>query len=320
MTELAIREDRAAELAVAQRADAAIARLAEWAHSAQAAHEVATRLVQTSFVPEGFRGKPGEATAAILAGAEVGLNPMAALRSFDVIQGTAAPRANTLRAIVQSMGHEIRLVESTETRAVVEGRRRGESSWQKSVWTIERAQKLGLTNKANWRNQPQAMLVARATAECARLVASDAILGIGYSAEELFDAAAPDVAEKPAKATKKRTMQRAPLAEPEFDDQPEAAAEPQQPRQAGDITDAQMKLMQKLFADAGITDRAEKLAYATKAIGRDIQSATELTKTEAATVIAELTKVEEAVEVEAEPEFDGADWPATAEPPAGDAA
>lgn len=85
----------------------AVQRLGEWAQSAIAAHEVATSLVETSFVPQQFRGKPHEATAAILAGAEVGLSPMASLRSFDVIQGTAAARALTLRAIVQSQGHEM---------------------------------------------------------------------------------------------------------------------------------------------------------------------------------------------------------------------
>jgi len=44
----------------------AITRLSEWATSAQAAMVVAEQLSRSSFVPESFRGKPGEATAAIL--------------------------------------------------------------------------------------------------------------------------------------------------------------------------------------------------------------------------------------------------------------
>jgi hypothetical protein len=186
VTEIALRHD--AELAVVtDRADAAVARLTQWAAAASATHKMAQTLVETSFVPQAFRGKPVEATAAMLAGAEVGLNPMASLRAFDVIQGTAAPRALTLRAIVQSMGHEIRVVESTPERATVEGRRKGEETWQLSDWTIARAKQLKLTGKENWQNQPQAMLLARATAECARLIAADAILGIPYAAEELRD-------------------------------------------------------------------------------------------------------------------------------------
>ena len=77
----------------------AVRRLGEWAESASAAFQIAERLVQTSFVPAAFRGKPVEAAAAILAGVEVGLQPMAALRSFDVISGQAAARAITLRAV-----------------------------------------------------------------------------------------------------------------------------------------------------------------------------------------------------------------------------
>jgi hypothetical protein len=165
----------------------AVSRLAEWAQSATAASHVAEQLVRSSFVPESFRGKAHEATAAILAGLEVGLAPMAALRSFDVIQGQAAPRAVTLRAIVQSQGHEIELVESTASRCKMRGRRHGSQTWQEVTWTFDRARQLGLTTKSNWKSQPQAMLVARATSEIARLVASDAILGIAYSIEEIAD-------------------------------------------------------------------------------------------------------------------------------------
>jgi hypothetical protein len=197
MTELAVRTDPASELAVIHdRADAAVARLAQWAAAASATHKMAQTLVETSFVPAAFRGKPVEATAAMLAGAEVGLNPMASLRAFDVIQGTAAPRALTLRAIVQSMGHDIRVVETSKDHAIVEGRRKGEDTWQRSEWTIDRAKRLKLTGKENWQTQPEAMLLARATSECARLVAADAILGIPYSAEELRDS--PELRDEPA--------------------------------------------------------------------------------------------------------------------------
>lgn len=181
--ELAHRADEPAHVDVHQ----AVAELATWAQSARAAHDVAVQLCQTSFVPQSFRDKPHEATAAILSGLEVGLSPMAALRSYDVISGTAAPRAATLRAILQSRGHRIWVHEATATRAIVRGSRAGESQIQESVWTMDRAKQLGLAGKDNWRKQPQAMLVARATAECARLVASDAILGIAYTVEELVD-------------------------------------------------------------------------------------------------------------------------------------
>jgi hypothetical protein len=63
----------------------AAASLVRWAQAAQAAHTLAMSLVKTRFVPDRYRGKPEEATAAMLAGAEMGLSPLASLRAFDDI-------------------------------------------------------------------------------------------------------------------------------------------------------------------------------------------------------------------------------------------
>lgn len=190
MSEIAIRphEGNYAAVAVPQPGqDQAIARLAEWARAADAAYQVANRLVSTKFAPVQYRGKPDEATAAILAGAEVGLSPTAALRAFDDIQGTPAPKAVTLRAIVQAQGHDVRIDESTPERAAVSARRKGDTQWQTSTWTIDRARAMGLLGKDQWKKQPGAMLVARATAEVCRWVASDAIMGMPYTSEEIRD-------------------------------------------------------------------------------------------------------------------------------------
>jgi hypothetical protein len=176
-----------ASSSAADQSSKGVARIVQWAESAQAAHDLAVVLCKTSFCPQQFRDSPGEATAAILAGGEVGLSPLASLAAFDIISGRAAARAITLRAVVLSYGHEIELVESTERRCVMRGRRRGSEAWQTVTWTIDRAAKLKLTGKQQWTTQPTAMLVARATSEISRLVASDAILGIAYSAEELED-------------------------------------------------------------------------------------------------------------------------------------
>lgn len=281
----------------------AVHRLAEWAESAQAASHVAAELVRTSFVPESFRGKPHEATAAILAGMECGLSPMAALRSFDIIQGQAAPRAITLRAIVQSFGHDMVLEESTASRCKMRGRRNGAGEWQTVVWTIDRARQLGLTNKANWKNQPQAMLVARATSELARLVAADAILGIGYTVEEISDGvgggvefATTVIDEPPATnghsqpATGSKRMSRrknadsAPEPDPPADDITDGeVVEPP-------ITEAQLKKLHASFNDHGIDDRDDRLAYVADVLGRQVASSKDLTKDEASRVIDALSQ------------------------------
>jgi hypothetical protein len=208
MTEIAIPEQHVSDLM-------------QWAMDAAEAHKIATSLVKTTFVPDSMRGKPDEATAAILTGQEIGLAPMAALRSIDIISGTPAMRAHALRGLVQSKGHEVWLDEANSTRAIVCGRRKGTEQIQRSVWTMDRAKALGLAGRDQWRKQPQAMLIARATAELCRLVASDVILGIPYAIEELGDDVEV-VGGAPAKA--KRTARRKPAAETV--ELPEPAVEP----------------------------------------------------------------------------------------------
>lgn len=192
--------------------------LGEWAIAASEAHRVATSLAQTMFIPASLRGKPAEITAAILTGAEMGLQPMAALRSLDVIQGTPAFRANTLRGLVQAHGHEIWVEETTDRRAVVKGKRRNSDRVETATWTIERAQQLGLTSKDGWKKQPGTMLVARATTDIARRIAADVILALPYSSEEVEDDNTPA-----APTTKKRRRSTEP--DPAVDESPAIPAD-----------------------------------------------------------------------------------------------
>lgn len=213
--------------------------LAIWADSARRAASVAVSLAKTPFVPQSLRENPkgssdeanalalsitaANITAAILTGQEVGLEPMASLRSIDVIQGTPAMRAITLRALVQSKGHEVWVVETNSTRAIVAGRRHGSEKEQRSTWTMDRARALGLVSKDNWRKQPEAMLVARATSELCRLIAADVILGIPYSVEELEDG--PATSSEPSTfAPPARTARRKTAPEPIVTAEPEVPA------------------------------------------------------------------------------------------------
>lgn len=217
MTEVAVRDDapNGAEHSA----------LVLWAYEAQQANKIAQALAKTSFVPATMKGKPDDITAAILAGQELGLKPMASLRSMDIIQGTPALRAHAMRGLLQSQGHSIQLVESTMTRCRMRGKRKGEEVWQESMWTIERAQKMGLTGKGEWQKQAQTMLVARATGEICRLIAADVLYAMPYTAEELGDDSPSSLIgiEPP-----KRTARRTPLAvAPEPELAPETEPEPE---------------------------------------------------------------------------------------------
>lgn len=162
--------------------------LVRWAYAADRAYQIAHKLQNTSFIPNSMRGKPGDITAAILAGDELGIPPMAALRSIDVIQGTPGLRAHAMRGLVQSKGHKVRLVHADDDRVVMKGRRadEGNDDWQTVEWTFERARQLGVAEKnAQWKKQPKTMLVARATGEICRLIASDVLHAMPYASEEL---------------------------------------------------------------------------------------------------------------------------------------
>jgi hypothetical protein len=185
MSEIAVRPDITTTLDQVD-GNRTIRHLADWADEARAAYSLAATLCKTSFAPAHFRGKPEEATAAILTGHEMGMSPMAALRAIYVIQGTPAMYANAMRAVVQSHGHSIWEAEVSPTRVVVRGHRKCEpDKVRESVWTIERAKQAELMSNAHYRKNPQNMLTARATAEVARLVAADALHGVPYAVEEL---------------------------------------------------------------------------------------------------------------------------------------
>lgn len=288
-----------AELALASVQDAAVHRLADWAQSADAAFHVAERLSQSSFVPAQYRGKPVELTAAILAGIEVGLSPMAAMRSFDMIQGVSAPRAITLRAVVQAHGHELVLVESTSTRCRMKGKRKGSEEWQSVTWTIERARDLGLLGKDNWKKQPAAMLMARATSELARLIASDAILGIGYSSEEVADGGSYDqqvstaTTTAPSEAGTRRMSRQTPGAPVSpIEGDPEAGTKDVASPASGDspLLNTSSALARAMFAalgDLGITTKPDRLLYVSDVLGRRVESSTEMTDSDAEAVLLE---------------------------------
>lgn len=187
MTEIATREQAlpAEQQPATITPTAGTTALMAWAQEADLAYQMAQKLAGTSFVPQSLRGKPGDIAAAILAGAELGLKPMATLKSIDIIQGTPALRAHAMRAVLQGQGHEIELVESTDTLCRMRGRRAGSEAWQEVEWTIDRARMMGLLNKDQWKKNPKGMLVARATGDVSRLIASDALHGMPYVSEEL---------------------------------------------------------------------------------------------------------------------------------------
>lgn len=294
-------EEPSADLTTMQQA----ADFTSWAPKLASAAAVAREISNTEFVPAALRGKPAAVTAAILAGSEIGIGPMASLNQIHVIDGRPALSAELARALVLAHGHHIRYREMTTTRCVVEGRRRGEDDWATVVWTMDDAKAANLNGRTNWRRYPRRMLAARATSELCRLLFADTLTGMAWSVEELEDES-DDVAlgqgdtngqAKPRTAKRKTaTRRKATTSKTTPPTPPPAAAEaaapalpdeddPDGPGEAAPITPAQMTKLHAIFTEHDIADRDERLRISAAVVDRDLASSKDLTLAEAGVLI-----------------------------------
>jgi hypothetical protein len=151
-------------------------------------------IMMTEMVPEKFRGRYDAITAAFMRGYELGLGPMQALDSFNVIEGKVGLSAEAMRALIMQAGHLFVLSEG-EGYAEVTARRK---DWPPDMTTVyrydmedaETAQLLRVPQsgrKGGWQKSPRAMLAARATSGAARAYFADVLAGMSYTPEEIRD-------------------------------------------------------------------------------------------------------------------------------------
>lgn len=154
--------------------------MAEW----RAMREQAKELVASGFLPRAVNS-PEKAIAIIQTGRELGLGPMQALRTIHIIEGKPCMSADLIAglALRHVPGAVLRVAETTEKVCVVQASRSGQDLTT-FRFSIEDAQKAGLTGKDNWRKYPRAMLRARAITEAARAIFPDAVMGL-YDPDEL---------------------------------------------------------------------------------------------------------------------------------------
>jgi hypothetical protein len=148
-------------------------------------YSLARLTTNTAMVPRPLRGRPDEAFAVMVYGAELGLEPMAAMRSIFLIEGQPTCSAQLMRALIQAAGHMLAWREVGESRVVLYGRRRDTGADTTVTWTLDDARRAKLAGKGNWATYPRAMLAARATSEIARLLFADVLHGIAYTPEEV---------------------------------------------------------------------------------------------------------------------------------------
>jgi hypothetical protein len=159
----------------------------------EAALGLAKTLVESGFLPRVIQ-KPAQALAIILAGQELGLPPMQSLRQIHVVEGKPVLSAELMLSLFKRRGGRARWIESTDEKAVL-WLRHPNGDEHTETWTIQEAQRAGVTGKDNWRKYGKAMLKARCISAGIRALGeADGI----YEPEELGAPPAPeDLASEP---------------------------------------------------------------------------------------------------------------------------
>ena len=272
MTSNELAHQTPARPAVIDPSDRALERIMAQSKAMQAAHQLGSALAATSMVPQAYQGKPDDATAAILYGAELGLSAIQSLQNIFIVRGKPAVYSRTMVAQVIAAGHFVYEIEATPESVTWKGRRGDTGVEFTSTWTIERARKAGFTTNKIYDSMPIEMLRAKAQAEVCRTMAPDVLLGIAHSREEL-ELEQPryvrNEAQAPTGAAGLRQRLDAPvskptedggLAEPPVADEPPASDEPpvEQKKPAQKlITAAQLKRLHAMLGEAGLgNDRA----------------------------------------------------------------
>lgn len=153
---------------------------------------LAKMFAQSALLPAELRGKEADVFVSIVAGQELGLPPMQALRNVHIIKGKPVMSADGMVGLCLGSGlaEYFSCIEEDDHCVTYETKRRGAPQPQRCTWTIEDAQRAGLMNNDNWRRYPRAMLKARCKAVLARDVYPDVLAGC-YDTDEAREFSGP---------------------------------------------------------------------------------------------------------------------------------
>jgi hypothetical protein len=148
-------------------------------------------LSKSKMVPVSLQGKPADIFAVLVMGTELGIKPMQALNSINVIQGKPTVSPQLMMAMIKGKLPDAIIkieIEGQDIKCIT-ARSKDEFSngfTYTAVWNIERAKKMGLVGKDNYVKQAETMLRWRAVAESCRQTFPDILMGM-YATEEFLD-------------------------------------------------------------------------------------------------------------------------------------
>ncbi|MBT2226231.1 hypothetical protein [Nonomuraea sp. NEAU-A123] len=151
--------------------------------------KLAEVLSDAGILPDHLRGKTGNIVAMMMTAATLDIPFMTAAQEMYCERGKIGMSANLMRGLVLRAGHDFEILEDSTKACTVRFTRKGKAPSRPVTYTMEDAQLAGLTTRenSNYRKNPRAMMVARATSRCLRAYASDILLGFGYTPDELRD-------------------------------------------------------------------------------------------------------------------------------------
>lgn len=213
----------------------------EWLELFFETAKAAEVLAGTDFVPTTMKGKAAQVAATIMKGYELDIDPLDALANVYSVHGRIGFYAEFMRRRIIQSGHELKIIEASDTRAVVAGRRKGSDEWQKAQFTATQAK----IAKIDLGVYPEDKLVARATSRLCKRVFPDVLSGAAI-AEDLMDEQAANPVRMPSermddietpepgtlqrKRQPQRPMQNSqPVADAPQPEAPRAAEEPPLP-------------------------------------------------------------------------------------------
>lgn len=167
---------------------------------------LAEHICDTQFVPKAIRGNAPAVAAAILAGMELDLPPMTALRHVQVVEGAPSLSAEYKRARVLSAGHKLDITEHTTEACTVTGHRKGHEPVTVR-YTIRDARTAGLVkDRGAYVTRPRRMLFARASTEVCDALFTDITNGLPTT--ELMEDHAEDMSGAELDAAYAKAAQR----------------------------------------------------------------------------------------------------------------
>jgi hypothetical protein len=162
-------------------------------NSFNAAMKIAQTLAKSKIVPVSLQSRPEDIFAILAMGSEIGIKPMQALNSIDVIQGRPTISPELMMAMVLSKLPDaiIDIKHNNEAKSVTCKTARSQEKLDKgfyyeAVWDLPRAERMGLAGKDNYQKQAKTMLTWRSVAESCRITFPDIIHGL-YVPQEFQD-------------------------------------------------------------------------------------------------------------------------------------